>query len=423
MAIARRAVGTEAHASSGTIAPGKPTGTAVDDILVAVSLSGSTGALGFPTGWTKKFEVDLGTTSRLTMAWKRADGSEASTISITGATQDVQAVVTAYSGCTTSGDPFDAASTSNSPNTAGTTLTHTAVTPSNADSMLLLAGGQHDTGSATSTFSGYSGSNPTPSEAFDVNFQGSTINTSIFMADGTKNDTTSTGSRTTTATSSLVWATITALLIPAGAGGGTTNSGAASSTGAGTATATGASSASSNASSTGASTAIATGAAAASGVASSTGASTAIMAGTMVLPAAASSIGQSTAQAVGASAASGDASSTGLATAQATGQSVASGDMNGIGVSTAIAEGQATGSGAGDAYAAGTSTAIAVGASTGGDITVTTTTPQTLEGGGVRNPWGERKKKRDKELEQEDKELMQAALLAVERITADYMQR
>jgi hypothetical protein len=204
---------------------------------------------------------------------------------------------------------------------------------------------------------------------------------------------------------------------------GTTNSGAASSTGAATAIAVGAANASAAARSIGVSTAIAVGASSASSVMSASGVGVATAAGAGLFQAAASSTGVATDIAVGASAASGNALSSGVSTAQSTGTSTASGVMNALGVSTAIAVGAATGTAAGDAYSAGASTAIAVGASTGGDVAAVVVAASVPEGGGVRprNPWEERKKKRDLEIEIEDAEIMQASQIFLQQAVADYM--
>lgn len=225
MAIARTAVGTEAHAASGNISPGIPAGTAANDILLCLVLNGANDVLAFNGGdgsWTKKVEVNNGTTHRVTLAWRRAAGGD-SAPTISGATQDIQARIVGYSGCITTGDPFDTGTgaPTNQTDAATTTVTSPALTPTVANTMMIQCGGQSDTGAGLSTYSGYSGTNPTPSEAIDNGFQGSTVNPSIFLADGTKNDTATTGNRTATATVSLISTGILAALLPPAAGGGT----------------------------------------------------------------------------------------------------------------------------------------------------------------------------------------------------------
>lgn len=220
MAIAFRGAGTEAHASSGNITPSLPSGGSApqaNDIGILFALTGANPALSV-SGWTAVTNgaLNLGATARICAFYKRMAGGD-SNPTITGATQDIQANILVFSGCTTSGEPVSAISSRT--NTASTTVTADAITPADADSMIVFLGSQYDTGSATSTFSGYSGTNPTFTEGFDNNFQGSTINTSICGAYGTKNDTTTTGSRTATATSSLAGGTFLLALIPAGAGG------------------------------------------------------------------------------------------------------------------------------------------------------------------------------------------------------------
>lgn len=214
--IVRVAVGTEAHTSSGPIAPGMPAGVNVGDILVAEFLKGDTNELTFPSGWALEQGLNLGSTvARMGAWWKRADGTEGSSVSITGALQDVQAQIAAYRNCKSSGNPFDQDAGARSTNTfSSSTVTANDATPTVANSFMLFLGSQYDTGSGFSSFSGYSGSNPTPSEAIDTFFQGSTINTSIMMADGLKNDTTALGSRTATATSNLPGGAIILFLLP-----------------------------------------------------------------------------------------------------------------------------------------------------------------------------------------------------------------
>lgn len=218
--IVRVSVGTESHASSGTTTPGTPAGAQVGDILVAEFLKGQTSDLTFPSGWALEQGLDLGgTVARMGVWWKRADGTEGSSITVTdsagGGGQDKQLQIVAYRNCKSSGNPFDQDAGARSTNTfSSSTVTANDATPTVANSFMLFIGAQYDTGAAFSSFSGYSGSNPTPSEAIDTFFQGSTINTSIMLADGLKNDTTALGSRTATATSNLPGGAIILFLLP-----------------------------------------------------------------------------------------------------------------------------------------------------------------------------------------------------------------
>lgn len=218
MAIAVRAVGTVAQASSGNIAPGIPAGNSANDVMVCVVLNGSNDVLSFTGSWAKKVEINNGTNHRMTLAWLRSAGGDGAP-TISGATQDVIARIVGYTGVTTSGDPFDGTPTTHVDTVATVTITGDAITPGTANDMIIFAGGQSTTGSEMPTFSGYSGTNPTFTEEIDNTFGGSTINPDIFLADGLKTDTSSTGNRTATSTSSLVSTGILAALIPAGAAG------------------------------------------------------------------------------------------------------------------------------------------------------------------------------------------------------------
>lgn len=222
MAIAFRAAGTVSFAGPSTDAtPGVPSGTAADDIMVAVVLAGNDNSLTFPAGWTKKVERTNGTAHRLTVAWKRATSSE-SAPSISGNSQDIIAQIFGFSGCTASGDPFNAFDSQ--ANASSTTVTAPTITPANADSMILFVGGRSNQGATTSTFSGYSGTNPTFAEGFDnANTSGAVVfDLAIFGAYGTKNDTTATGSRTATASNAGENSAALLALTPAAGGSSTT---------------------------------------------------------------------------------------------------------------------------------------------------------------------------------------------------------
>lgn len=215
MAVARRAVGTVAQATSGNISPGIPAGNTANDILVCIVLNGLNDVLTFSGSWAKKVEVNNSTLHRLTVAWLRAVGGDAAP-TISGASVDIIARIVSYSGCITSGDPFDVAGT---PQTDALTATVTcpAITPGTANDMILMIGGQSTTGAEAPTFSTYSGSNPAPSEAIDNAFQGAVVNVAIFAADGTKNDTTTTGNRTAASDSTLPSTGVLVSLLPAAA--------------------------------------------------------------------------------------------------------------------------------------------------------------------------------------------------------------
>lgn len=223
MAAAHKTGGTENHASSGSITLTLPSGgnaPAADDAGLIFVLNGGNDVLSI-SGWSLDRGYNLDANARINLFTRRMTGGD-SNPTITGATKDIQANLVLATGCITTGSFIDVMS-ANQTNAASTTVTALGITPNNADALIYFFGAQYDTGSSTSTFSGYSGTNPTLTEVtgFDNNFQGSTINTNIFCAQGSQSGAAAaTGNRTATATSSLVSAGWLVALVPAGGGGG-----------------------------------------------------------------------------------------------------------------------------------------------------------------------------------------------------------
>src|SRR3990167_3527026 len=117
MAVAFRAAGAVA-AGVGAITPALPTGHTLNDILLLyVETSCQTPPATWPpTGWAETPDSPQATPSvnagaaaantQLHVLWKRHDGSEsAPTVGDSG--NHTQGVIVAYSGCVTSGDPWD----------------------------------------------------------------------------------------------------------------------------------------------------------------------------------------------------------------------------------------------------------------------------------------------------------------------------
>lgn len=248
---------------------------------------------------------------------------------------------------------------------------------------------------------------------------------------------------------------------------------ALSAAGASTATSQGGAVATANLSATAASTATASGAALAEATLSAPGASTATAEGGAIVFATfdLDEAGLSTATAVGASSAGGELSAagaaaatakgaatiasaleaTGTSTATAEGAATATGDLSATGASTAVAEGAEVG---GTAYAstdlsaAGSSTATAEGAATAGaELGATGASTATLEaeavggapavdedeptsvsegpGGGMwtRNPWADQKRKKRRQDELDELDMLVIAQAAVQQLAADHMRR
>ena len=231
------------------------------------------------------------------------------------------------------------------------------------------------------------------------------------------------------------------------------NSGALSGAGAAVATAQGAAVATANLSATAASTATAAGAARAEATLSATGASTATAEGAAIVFASfdLSEAGLSTATAEGAATAGADLSAAGTSAATAAGAATASADLSALGASTAVAEGADAGGGVTyattDLSTAGTSVATAEGAATAAaDLNAAGAATATLEGlavgapaeeeegeqpvtegpgGGMwtRNPWADQKRKKRKEAELEELDLLVIGQAAVQQLAADHMRR
>jgi len=143
MAIEFRAAGT-ADKGAGALAPGLPTGHALNDILLLVVHS-SNETISAPTGYaevTSGSPQGTGTaatagSTRLAIFWKRDNGSESGpTVADSG--NHTVARIFAFSGCITSGDPWDV-NTGDVLSTADTAVSIPAVTTTVANTMIVAA--------------------------------------------------------------------------------------------------------------------------------------------------------------------------------------------------------------------------------------------------------------------------------------------
>jgi hypothetical protein len=191
LAITRVAVGTVATGITATVTPGLPAGFFTDDIHVCLVNLENTTAVSFPAGWTQK--IALNNTLRTEIWWRRAVAGDTGP-AISGAGLGIVARIVGYRGCTRGGDPFSAFGSQ--ANAASTTDTAPAITPLEANDMILFAGSALNL--AAMTFSAYSGTNPTFSEAMQNDLTGDTNHIAGFLADGIKTDATTTGTRTAT---------------------------------------------------------------------------------------------------------------------------------------------------------------------------------------------------------------------------------
>lgn len=130
-----------------TVATDSPTVTypsvSANDIMLVVFVTDSNHTLlsSPPSGWTviETSEIDIGTDSSLSVFWRRATGSEGASetwTTIFNSSEVGQALCIAYSGCATSGDPFDDTSAT----TAGPTTNWDIASVTSTDSNRLIVG-------------------------------------------------------------------------------------------------------------------------------------------------------------------------------------------------------------------------------------------------------------------------------------------
>lgn len=200
MAITRVNIGTLVRADSGNVTPTNPAGIVAGDILVLISGAADNVVETLPAGWTKEIEQNAGANCRLTVAWIRYDGSAGNPLVTHTGGSSVWAVIVAYRGCKSTGDPFSAAQAQ--PNLAiGTTDTAPTITPLPGDFVIFAAaigeGGTNNGG--VQSLSGWSGANPTFTERADNADPG----TGTLLCDGGFADGTSTGGATGSRTVTL----------------------------------------------------------------------------------------------------------------------------------------------------------------------------------------------------------------------------
>lgn len=216
MAIAFRAAGTAA-AGTGDVTPGLPAGQSEDDIFLLHVESKGGEAVAAVSGWTEKLNVECGTGSnvdtRNTLFWRRATASEsAPTVTDTG--NHTLAVITAWTGVVTSGDPFDVAA-SDSDHASNSTVTADSITTTVADAMVIAI----NTDGAGTTITDWTNANLVSFvEAFDeLTFSGG--NGSVAAAYGIKTVAEATGAATATRSADGHHSNIHVALTPAAAGG------------------------------------------------------------------------------------------------------------------------------------------------------------------------------------------------------------
>lgn len=136
MAIAFVARSDQGGASGGDLTVSKPTGTLDNHILVANCYSeGGATAFTLPAGWAWVAAAVQNTNSNFwhRLAWKRASSEPTSWTFTHSPSAWRTVVVSAWSGCVTSGDPQDSTAVSTNGNT--TTVTAGSITNATANSM------------------------------------------------------------------------------------------------------------------------------------------------------------------------------------------------------------------------------------------------------------------------------------------------
>lgn len=140
MPIAFRAAATVTGNGVGSVALSVPTGTVNDDILIAVVLVSTADAVTAPAGWTlKNSQAYNGAAGSINTYWRRAAGEPASYTWTSAGTPDWNAVMLAYSGVTTTGDPIDAIGALAVAANGTDAVDAPSITVTNAQSMLVCA--------------------------------------------------------------------------------------------------------------------------------------------------------------------------------------------------------------------------------------------------------------------------------------------
>ncbi len=147
-AVAFRAASTST-AGSGDITINSPTGVQANDILIMFISNLDNVTVTVPGGWTKEFDTANGTTMHSVVAWKRATSTESGysyTVTHTAGSSIVGAIA-AFSGASTTGNPFTA-TTTKANTTASHTITASGTNVSIANSAVIFAGHMGDDGNA-----------------------------------------------------------------------------------------------------------------------------------------------------------------------------------------------------------------------------------------------------------------------------------
>lgn len=128
-----------------------PTGTANNEIVVVYLYIESTGAITPPAGFTQKSRPsNTGTGAHdLVIFWKRCTGTDSGTYAFTNPNVWREGVAVRYSGCITSGDPFDVVSANQAASGASGITPVVSLTTTVTDTLLVFSGTNFNGGAWT----------------------------------------------------------------------------------------------------------------------------------------------------------------------------------------------------------------------------------------------------------------------------------
>ncbi len=204
MAVAFRAAGTKATATSGNVSPGLPAGHVANDILILVVASRDN-VTHSVSGYTQlRTQTNNGLILTSSIWWKRDGGSEsAPTVTHTSGSLII-AQISAYSGAITSGTAVESQTNWATTSPAFSTCTANSITPTVDGEMVVIAGAASDSGQLFGEFGVFSGSSPSMTERFDSGVDSGNSNLQIALDDGLQTTAAATGTRTSTLVASAV---------------------------------------------------------------------------------------------------------------------------------------------------------------------------------------------------------------------------
>lgn len=132
---------TTAEGTANGFTAAEPASAALNDVFIALAFCGQASTtLGIPSGWTSLASGNAGTDYRYNLAWIRR-GASAPSLVWTMSTSAYRAVhLLAYSGCITTGNPYEAFSNGGTTANDTTSLNPPSVTTLSANSFVICGG-------------------------------------------------------------------------------------------------------------------------------------------------------------------------------------------------------------------------------------------------------------------------------------------